>query len=501
MKTVDYIIEPTKEEGRSTIAIVMDNGAKKYLHSALYPSREETSLKMIIEQNAKDIVIVLGCGIGYHLKPLSRIKDIKKVIIIDILENIDIYANDLSYIKDLHPTFITGPDYDRLEKKLKDSLEICSSTKIFICEHPSSMRLFPAFYSECRLRINKILRTKAGNLLTRNSFSSLFFRNISKNLNSLKDSFPVESLRNLFTGFPAVIISSAPSINNFIEQIKLNKDRMLIICIDSAIPILNANKIKPDFIISIDPQPWVLEHLLDSDKTIPIICSLSSWPLPMFCKKFLSLTTHPICQIIEHLFPDKIGSVDSSTGSVAGDAILTAIHMGCSPIYTAGFDFSFPQHLIYDKNSAYNHRYTKVFNSRIISSESLHMSYIRKSKSGAGEGGIPTRQSFLQFRSETGDLIRKSEKKIFNFKDKGLDLPFAENIQSFKIENVSLSKNQLINKLSTLSTLSSLIDFHNLYAAMLDEKLLSDAYYSAAGTNNCIIIKKFMQNINNRGSL
>ena len=38
----------------------------------------------------------------------------------------------------------------------------------------------------------------------------------------------------------------------------------------------------------------------------------------------VSLNTHPVAQIMDDMFPNKIGHMDSKTGTVAGDAVMTA---------------------------------------------------------------------------------------------------------------------------------------------------------------------------------
>ena len=483
MNEVLYNIETTKEEGRATISINDELGHKKYIHSSIAPSREEALFANPDSIKISPCMIILGCGLGYHLKPIIECPIVKKIIVIDILENIETYAAQYIDDPEFKIAFITGENFFRLRRELHELMSFDLSSGFSILEHPSSIRLFPEFYNECRKIINQQIRKQASNILTKNSFGSLYVRNIAKNFSSIPDSFSLSSLKGLYSNVPALIVSSSPSIDHYLPQIRENASNFIIFCVDSAVSILSKQGIKPDFIISIDPQPWTVEHLIDTDPAIPVLKSLSAYKHDMQNPCFFSLTTHPLCQILDYHFPKIFSSIDSKTGTVAGDAIQTALLMGCSPLYIAGMDLSFPDLLIYSKDSRYNTRFTKYFNTKTAPVETLNMRYIRQSSRVIAENGVHSRNSFLQYRDSVNNLLGKTNTPSFLLWGKGLTLE-CQTIDSFnEITRNPVPKDQLINKLSTIPTIGSLIDFTTISTVFTD-RLIKEAIKEGTGSEN-----------------
>lgn len=483
MNRISYTIEATKEEGRGTVSITDETGHKKYLHSTIAPSREDMLFSPIDAIKIRPCMIILGCGLGYHLKPLIENSNIKRIIVIDILE--DIEANAVRYISDPDRkiVFITGNNLKQLTEKLPELMTFEMSSGFSILEHPTSIRLFPEFYNECRKIIDRLIRKQAGNLITKNRFGSLYVRNIAKNISSISESYSFASLMGICRNYPAVIVSSSPSIDHYLPMIKEYALNMLIFCVDSAVPVLSKQEIKPDFILSIDPQPWTVEHLRDTAPSIPILKALSAWKYDLPNPGFISLTTHPLCQILDYHFPEVFSSFDSKTGTVAGDALHAALIMGCSPIYIAGIDLSFPDLMIYSKDSSYNTRFTKFFNSKTAPVETLNMRYIRQSSKCLVENGLHSRNSFLQYRDSVNMLISETETPIFHLWKQGLRLVCPQTDSLSFLTNIPVRKDQLINKLSTLPTIGSLIDCHTIHT-IFTNTLIKEAIKEGTGSEN-----------------
>ena len=507
MTPIKYEIEPAKETSFNTIAVFDIDGKKKYLHSAISPSKEKNSLKELLDSVNQDTIIVLGCGLGYHLYPLLSKQYKLRIIIIDILENIQKFALNEKIPADLQQSnnieWITGNNIHNVESFLNIFLNLEESRSIFICEHPASLRLFPEFYSDCRKIIDASIRNKVGNIATKRSFGKLYQKNILKHSVLSKNAYPVNALKNICKNQTAIVISSAPSADMYIEQIKHQSDKIIVFCVDSAYSILKINGIRPDFIISIDPQPWIEEHFSEIDPSIPVIASFSSWKCSIsHVHLFLSLSSHPFCQILEYLYPKSIGSIDSGTGTVAGDAIQAALYTGCSHIYLCGLDFSFPNHCIYSKNSTYNKRFTGFLNNRVISNESHHINYIRRSGKKTVSAGIPTRESFLQFKSLIERMIIESSANFFYLKGNGLIINGTKPVQLIDITENSAKKVQLINKLSTLSTIGSLININSFLSFLSRKEIITQALKSCSADDerNIHYITRLISKINTSSS-
>jgi hypothetical protein len=447
MSDIRYTLENTKEPGNPTVRIDTADGHTAYLHSRLFPSKEKAAGDVICGDITASIVIYIGTGLGYYL-PEKFDANVKTVFLIDIipfkngelpiLHALEKSNTAISFI----PLF--GLDSGKIRTRLESLVSIDRTTKISIIEHPASVRLFPEQYKQIRSVVDMVIRSKIGNITTKNSFSRLFIRNCLKKIPALNEYTPFSAYTGIFKNKSCMVLSSAPSVDSYINLISEYRNRFIIICIDSAYSIAKSRGISPDFIFSSDPQPWTEEHLFNADKSIPIITSLSSHePGIRFEKKILYMNTHPFSQLIEQISGETI-TADSKTGTVAGDALYAAIQMGFENIFLTGADFSFPGQCIYSKDSLYNRRYSCIFNSRLRTCETLHEQYIRRSPRNSQENVVRTRSSFLQFHDKINNIIgSQKSSRIYHLCGGGIPLDNAK-----LIENTNQAK-EIFSKLST----------------------------------------------------
>ena len=456
----NYSIEESKE-GFPTIAFVKD-GKKIYLHSKFFPSREEKTLKDKFNPDKFDTLLVLGVGFGYHLLPLLNIyHKYKKIIILDALKNIEEHIKKNPLTGFLYQCeniiFISGKSINNIKYSLSELIDLDVSRGLNVIEHPPSFRIFTDYYSEIKKIIERIITKKAGNKATKKAFGMLFLKNIIKNINIQKNIYPISSFFNKMNNYPAIVIASGPSLDNYIDTIQKYQNKFFIISADSALPVLCKYKIKTDFILSIDPQPFIFEHFIDTDVSSSIlILSISSPPI-LFLKftGLLSLNTHPFSQLINALFPSLIGSIDSKTGTVAGDAINTAHLFGFNTIGLIGLDFSFPKYSIYAKGTAYYKRFINLHN-RFTPVETFFLNYIMQSSKGNKYQNLFTRKTFINYKESIEEFIKKNTiKKIYNINNIGVPINLIDiiNLDEFIVNycNTEINKSEIIKKLLSVN--------------------------------------------------
>ncbi len=473
IETIKYSIEPSQEPGFPTIEVT-ESGKVTYLHSRIAPHKEKDSLKSVIDSITQDTVIVYGSGLGYSIEPLLDNRFIRKIIVIERLPQIENHIHNLfTRTHQCEIIYISGLDYDMLETRLLEAIDFLTSKGFAFLDHPASLRIFSDYYSRAKSIVDQIIRSKAGNAATLKSFSSLYLKNAVKNIIAGTDMCSLSSLTGLWSNLPCVIISSAPSIDTYIDIIKRNTDRLMILAVDSAYPVCAANGIIPDLIITVDPQPWTTEHLLNMDKAIPVITSVTAYH-HLFKKTVLSLNTHPLSQVIEHFFPNT-GSADSHTGTVAGDAIVTASILGSSRIYLSGLDFSFPNRLIYGKDSAYNHRYSFIFNNRLNSVENSHIRYVRKSSLSTRVDNIPTRNSFIQYRDSVSSLVSSMRNVEFiHLINGGLHIPGTTKVLSPEEATTYINNEKQIESKTDISERINTLTIRNQLNKGMIKDIFSD---------------------------
>ncbi|HSV96113.1 MAG TPA: 6-hydroxymethylpterin diphosphokinase MptE-like protein [Spirochaetota bacterium] len=429
-----FVIEPSRE-GPPTLA-VMDGGARHYLHSRVAPTREAESLRPSFNTDKYDVLIVLGAGLGYHLLPLGEdALAYTRVLIIDILHGIDseIARNPLTaFLLEQPVSLVAGCSMDEIEPRVDEFLSHGATRGIQVLEHPASLRLFPEYYDGARTVIRRALDRFSANIATRNAFARRYLRNAILNIGSLGRFYPVNALFDRLEGLPSVVITSGPTLDCVLPFIKESRSRIVIVAVDSALPVLSGAGITPDFAISIDPQQHVCEHFARGwpEGAMPVF-SLTAYPLPVRRHGgLLSLNTHPVSQLIEELHPGAVGSIDSGTGTVAGDAILFAARLGLSPIALAGFDFCFGDHTIYARYTAYQRRFALFFQGRFEPIETRNLAYIMKSSGGHLVDGRFSRKSFAAYRGSIESLIRRKDiRNLYRLRTSGVSLAGTSDIE------------------------------------------------------------------------
>ncbi len=504
MTNIDYEIVNSKE-GNSTIVINRE-GKKIPLHSRIAPTREALSLEDKFDERY-EMLIVLGAGLGYHLEPL-KIKKFTKIVIIDIIPSIEeeIKKNELTkyLFEKKNIKFVTGKDLDFIKEILNKEIDFEQVTGIKVVEHPSSIRIFNEYYTSVAKLIKEIIDNKAGNSATKNALGKRFLLNIVKNFSLMGNYFGVSNLFNRFQGESVIVLTSGPSAEKVMPNIKKNRESFYIVAVDSAISVLNGYGVDADFVISIDPQSHITEHLLPFklNGAIPIF-SISSYPtLLRKYSGFITLNTHPFSQLFEELYPNTIGSIDSKTGTVAGDAISFAMRCGFSNIGIVGYDFSFSQKKIYARGTAYQKRFGEFFANRLKGVIDFNISYIRKASNSYKFEGKDSRKSFVSYKNSIEELLRIENRKIYNIERTGLTVKGAEDIflsEFLKLKDAKTDRKEKISEIiKPLKYLRNNINFSKIEDIMFKEGIFEKLMNASIEKQEIKFLNK-IKKILNRG--
>ena len=391
----------TAKSGKMTLSVISEDGNEVFIHSRIHPEKDKS---VILSDGFSGRVILLGLGLGYHLMNLNT-ENIKELIIVEISEDIVNLSKDIFSEEDAQNSKIkfASPEVNEFSDKFwKKLINIETSSSFVILEHPASVRAFPSYYTKAKETLNSYISKKASDNLTIKKFGLLYFKNVLKNINSFVSSPSVKCFKNKFTESEAIIVSSGPSIDMFVEKIKEIEKKVFIIAVDSALSVLAENKIEPDFIVSIDPQAYTWEHLNAIKSSAILIQSLTAHNAVKTDHQYYYLNSHPLCQIIEHFFD--VENIDSNCGNVAGDAVNFAKYCGFKKTYITGIDSSFPFHEIYSRSSSYQKRFL-FRSSRLNTLEKQNSDYIFKNSSNYKVGEINTRKSFINYKNAIEKIL------------------------------------------------------------------------------------------------
>ena len=488
---ISYRIEKTR---RGLDTIIIESGGRDIpLHSKIDPEREAESFRDRFDPARYDVLIVLGAGLGYHLIPLKeRINEYSVVILIDILTGIEaaIDRNPLTSFLLTSPRFlfVRGKSPEDVDRILSDIIDMDNIRGISVLEHPASVRIFDDYYGVIKKSIDKMITIKAGNKATRQAFGARYVRNILVNFGMLDNARPVCDLFGAFKRYPAVIAGSGPSLEINIEMLRRYQDRIFIIAVDSAIPVLQQKGVLPDIIISIDPQPYVYEHFLNYKPGNAIhVLSITSHPsILKQLNGFISLNSHPFSQLASEACGGSIGSVDSSTGTVAGDAVNLCARCGFSIIGVTGIDFSFSDFTIYARGTAYQKRYAVHFQDRLSTVEGYNMRYIMKSSGGLKYEGKYTRKSFLHYRQALEDFFGKNAiPEIYALNDRGIPIPGVrvQDMDEFVAKNCPavIEKKRIIGGIQAISRVIDAGPIMGALKQISDDKLFDELLEASLG--------------------
>lgn len=475
---ISYTIEKAKD-GYFTL-IVHDLTRSIPIHSTYRPSEEGTVFKNRFNPEKYDTLVVLGGGLGYHLSSLAPLSNrYRQIIIVEYLKGLDveIAKNPLtSFIVSCQTIiYLMGLEPEDAEKQLEDIIDLELSKGVQILEHPASIRAFPEYYRTVKAAAEKIINRSAGNLITKRKLSKRFFKNAVINLGCFDIHFPFAHLLGACKGHIALVAAAGPSLSNNLAKLKEYSNYIFIIAVDSALTVLSAEGIIPDFYVSIDPQPYVLEHLhANKGNAIPLI-TLTTHPLAFSpTPGFMSLNTHPVAQFLQEAAGFDIGSFHSATGSVAGDALMAALKMGFSRIGLLGFDSAFLRYETYSRGSAYQLRWGMYSHDRFFPVESRNFNYIMHASGALRHRGFYTRKSFLAYRDAIDDMLRKEDKNtVCTIAPPGLPLQHAPlcNFEDFMCDcNKNASQKKKL--MDSLSATAEVIARHAPLSAV--KRMLSD---------------------------
>ena len=129
------------------------------------------------------------------------------------------------------------------------------SRKITFWYNQVQFQLEPEPFKKIRAEITQVHTwRKAINAATLSRFESLWLRNITQNTRAIIRSEGVQKLFSSGKDLPAVIIGAGPSLAINLEVLKKNKDRAILIAVDTVYKTLIQHAIHPDFVVIVDPQ-------------------------------------------------------------------------------------------------------------------------------------------------------------------------------------------------------------------------------------------------------
>ena len=326
-------------------------GREFYLHSRYDPIEEARFLVKDVPCRERALVVVLGFGLGYHVKELlQRIPRSSRIVVIEpdsvclsrmLREKRGARAG--MWMDDNRVHFLTCNDPGAVPLHLADATVKWRLLSLDLFTHLPTMLTAESFYRALLTCIpQEFPSSYSGRLSFLDTILENNLLNFWANLPHSWNAAPIQALRDVWYGRPALIVSAGPSLTGVLPLLREAGNRTMLLAAGSVARMLMERQIRPDLVVSIDPFAANAEHFKNWDTTeVPLVYYhrihrdiLASYAGPRFYFVAQDDPPLPLC-----------GPAGDSAflqgGSVAFSALQVAQHLGANPIIFVGQDFAF----------------------------------------------------------------------------------------------------------------------------------------------------------------
>lgn len=316
-------------------------GSQKVSLHSYDPARE--AQRLIAHFNPKlSWVLVAGSGLGYLIDEiLSQTRF--QVLAYDHDETLRDEAlkgsGRVSLLKNPRVRWLSGDP-----ARVPSVLEELGLGELNFYMHRPYAQIFPDLYNTLEGVVAAYLSRRQINRATLKRFQRVWLKNIVRNSASYFERPGIADIRHPFAGKPAVIVGAGPSLEKNVDLLRIYGDRALIISTDTALTVLESRGIRPDFVVSVDPQDKNTYYLLYSKfKNVPLVMDASASFMSILHyspeNTFFSDSPFPLYEVFRPFWGVKGPLI--SGGSVSTTAFDLARVFGADPIVLIGQDLSY----------------------------------------------------------------------------------------------------------------------------------------------------------------
>lgn len=349
---VKSLIKQYARNGAVTAKAVLADGTARFLHSSYNPEQEARDWLRRIQLTPDTGYLVLGLGLGYHVKELlavlpenSHIYIIEPSAETSMISFAQKCLRNSAWMEDPRISYLHNTNIRVLAGIIAPDMRTRVIKQLTVCPYQPFMQLYPQFYNT----VSKQLSAKTEELFLINlgfglTGLELYINNLWKNIPYLATQPGIMGFQDKFKGKPAVVVSAGPSLNKNVHVLKEYADKAVIIASGSAMGALTAKGITPDFLAVLDPWDEMYEVLKDDFQAETALLSLdmgnhkivANYPGQRF------FFAHGLRNIMGNLpeFLPETTHIESNQ-SVATTAFNFARFIGADPIVFIGQDMAF----------------------------------------------------------------------------------------------------------------------------------------------------------------
>lgn len=322
---------------------------QKHLHSLNDPMWEAKNQAQALYKGKYDTVLIFGAGLGYLARAFWEISE--KSVDIFIFEN---DPNIVEYAKSYGVVDSVPEDnIHYIVDENKDDLYI-SFIETYAKYENKVLAISDWMLDIYDGIVREQLENVSLNIWTSISFANNYDVNYWRNQHKFVGE--VSEFENAYGGKDHIVVAAGPSLDDYIDYIRENKGKKIIIAVNTVLKRLLKEGIKPDFVCLVDPTKGVFKHIdgvEDQTGDIPLIVdSCAYW-------KFIDVYQGPVYRLFTYIYSvaiEEAKKLDQKVHNVGTTvtclAIEIAIIMGAKRIELIGADLSFPGDIHYAGSSS-----------------------------------------------------------------------------------------------------------------------------------------------------
>ena len=446
---MNVVIDFSKDNRK--ILKVLKEGRTFYLSSSYFPVSEAEKVAKSLKFE-KDTILVVGLGNPYLIRELALSNLDKKVLVIEFFESIYSCVFSDKELKSLLMLSNVGVEFFDSFEKFKVFVSDLGDFDYYI--HPSYKFLVP-FLGEVEVAIRSHLQNMAINKNTVKRFGRVWAKNFVSSLKFVSKVKGVVDLFEKFKDFNTVVIGAGPSLDNDIELVRKLYNNSLIVASDTSFLPLLRNGIKPDIVVSVDPQSKNFLYLIYEKIYDDVIFVCDTLYLPLVYEFipndniFLFDSPFKLWGEVKKVLGEK-GELFVG-GSVVCTAIDLAFRIGNGNILLFGNDLSFTDYKMYCKNN--------IFEMSLMLEANFINPYdpwtfiskypLVKALNNVGDE-VFTDPRMLTFKKWIENYISSTRARVFNFTSKGLALIGQQNGDLSSFLDVNTSSRGVIEEIKKM---------------------------------------------------
>ncbi|MBN1523346.1 MAG: DUF115 domain-containing protein [Spirochaetales bacterium] len=338
------------------------------LFSGYDPQKEAVRfVAQSMENKNPHIVVLLGAGLGYTVEALRA--QFPAVKIICVFYHSDLYEQSENRGEESWAPHCSEPLAAFLNRTVsEDDLE-----GLEYLEWPACAQAFSEISKHANEVLVQVVRENAGNLITTVKSGPRWIRNTIYNFIKLDNPYVAVNTGKKNT---VVIAASGPSLEASLPMISSFRNQIHLWALPSSLAFFRSNGITPDCVICTDGNYWAQTLFFFGHEPVPVIA------MPLSASTGIARNaTNTVIFTQETFFEKALFSLANvnpvripSHGTVAGSALLLALHSGFQSIVFTGLDFCYSG----IKSHVLPHPfYSMIFHASKRTAPFLHQSYDR----------------------------------------------------------------------------------------------------------------------------